>query len=93
MALFKSREERKQIREERRENIIKEFFNTRNLDNLAEEDKEFVNLIREEIESTTGYRVRGTEGEIALIEQMDILIEQNWLIIKLLNEISQRLNK
>lgn len=93
MALFKSREERKQIREERRENIIKEFFNTRNLDNLAEEDKEFVNLIREEIESTTGYRVRGTEGEIALIEQMDILIEQNWLIIKLLNEISQRLDK
>ncbi len=68
MALFKSREERKQIREERRENVIKEFFNTRNLDNLAEEDKEFVNLIREEIESTTGYRVRGTEGEIALIE-------------------------
>jgi len=93
MALFKSREERKQIREERRENVIKEFFNTRNLDNLAEEDKEFVNLIREEIESTTGYRVRGTEGEIALIEQMDILIEQNWLIIKLLNEISQRLDK
>jgi len=93
MALFKSREERKQIREERRENVIKEFFNTRNLDNLAEEDKEFVNLIREEIESTTGYRVRGTEGEIALIEQIDILIEQNWLIIKLLNEISQRLDK
>lgn len=93
MALFKSREERKQIREERRENVIKEFFNTRNLDNLAEEDKEFVNLIREEIESTTGYRVRGTEGEIALIEQMDILIEQNWLIIKLLNEISQKLDK
>ena len=93
MALFKSREERKQIREERRENIIKEFFNTRNLDNLAEEDKEFVNLIREEIESTTGYRVRGTEGEIALIEQIDILIEENWLIIKLLNEISQRLDK
>jgi len=93
MALFKSREERKQIREERRENVIKEFFNTRNLDNLAEEDKEFVNLIREEIESTTGYRVRGTEGEIALIEQMDILIEQNWLIIKLLNDINNKLDK
>ena len=93
MALFKSKGERKQLREERRENVIKEFFNTRNLDNLAEEDKEFVNLIREEIESTTGYRVRGTEGEIALIEQIDILIEQNWLIIKLLNEISQRLDK
>ena len=69
MALFKSREERKQIREERRENVIKEFFNTRNLDNLEEEAQEFVNLIREEIESTTGYRDRGTEGEIALIEQ------------------------
>lgn len=93
MALFKSKGERKQLREERRENVIKEFFNTRNLDNLAEEDKEFVNLIREEIESTTGYRVRGTEGEIALIEQIDVLIEQNWLIIKLLNEISQRLDK
>lgn len=93
MALFKSKGERKQLREERRENVIKEFFNTRNLDNLAEEDKEFVNLIREEIESTTGYRVRGTEGEIALIEQMDILIEQNWLIIKLLNDINNKLDK
>lgn len=93
MALFKSKGERKQLREERRENVIKEFFNTRNLDNLAEEDKEFVNLIREEIESTTGYRVRGTEGEIALIEQMDILIEQNWLMIKLLNDINNKLDK
>lgn len=93
MALFKSREERKQIREERRENVIKEFFNTRNLDNLAEEDKEFVNLIREEIEETTRYMVKGKQEEIMQLEMMNILIEQNWLIIKLLNEINQKLDK
>ena len=93
MALFKSKEEKKRTREERQENAIKEFFNTRNLDNLTEEDKEFVNLIREEIEETTRYMVKGKQEEIMQLEMMNILIEQNWLIIKLLNEISQRLDK
>jgi hypothetical protein len=93
MALFKSKEERKQENKERQEKLLKEFIETRNLENLSENDKEFLNLIREEMQTMDMYRAKGTEAEIRQIEQTNMIMEQNWLIIKLLNDINNKLDK
>ena len=93
MALFKSKDERKQDEIERQEKLFKEFIETRNLENLLENDKEFIGLIREDVEDISMYRVKGTQGEIAQLEMMNIIAEQNWLIIKLLNDINNKLDK
>lgn len=93
MALFKSKEERQKEKLEQHQKALKEFLETRNLENLSEKDIEFIDLLREEIENATLYSIKGSEGELKQVELMLIMIEQNWLIIKLLSEISQRLDK
>ena len=93
MAIFKNKEERKQENKERQEKLLKEFIETRNLENLLEIDKEFIGLIREDVEDISMYRVKGTQGEIAQLEMMNIIAEQNWLMIKLLNDINNKLDK
>jgi hypothetical protein len=91
--LFKGKEERKQENKERQEKLLEEFIRTRNLEGLSVNDKEFVDLIREEIQTMDMYRVKGTEAEIRQIEQTNMIIEQNWLIIKLLNDINEKLDR
>lgn len=93
MALFKSKEERKQENKERQERLLKEFIETRNLENLSESDKEFLDLIRENVEDITRYSVKGSDVEIRQLEMMNVIAEQNWLIIKLLNDINKKLDR
>lgn len=93
MTLFKSKEERKQENKERQEKLLKEFIETRNLENLSENDKEFLDLIRENVEDITRYSVKGSDAEIRQLEMMNVIAEQNWLIIKLLNDINKKLDR
>ena len=93
MALFKSKEERKQENKERQEKLLKEFIETRNLENLSESDKEFLDLIRKNVEDITRYSVKGSDVEIRQLEMMNVIAEQNWLIIKLLNDINKELDR
>jgi|GEM_PF-3521346 polynucleotide 5'-kinase involved in rRNA processing len=93
MAIFKSREERQRERQEHEANLLSEFLKTRNLEELTEDDKRFVGLIQDGLESVTMYSTRGSEAEVAQTEIMMALTEQNWLIIKLLNDISQKLDR
>lgn len=90
---FKSKEERKQEDKERQERLLKEFIETRNLENLSESDKEFLDLIRENVEDITRYSVKGSDVEIRQLEMMNVIAEQNWLIIKLLNDINNKLGR
>ena len=90
---FKSKEERKQEDKERQERVLKEFIETRNLENLSESDKEFLDLIRENVEDITRYSVKGSGAEIRQLEMMNVIAEQNWLIIKLLNDINKKLDR
>lgn len=90
---FKSKEERKQIKAEREQRLFEEFLEEKNLANLTEEDKEFANAIGQYLDVALKYTVRGTEGEIAQLEVLATLAEQNWMIIKLLNEINQKLDR
>jgi len=90
---FKSKEERKQEDKERQERLLKEFIETRNLENLSESDKEFLDLIRENVEDITRYSVKGSDVEIRQLEMMNVIAEQNWLIIKLLNDINKKLDR
>ena len=90
---FKSKEERKQEDKERQERLLKEFIETRNLENLSESDKEFLDLIRENVEDITRYSVKGSDVEIRQLEMMNVIAEQNWLIIKLLNDINNKLDR
>ena len=90
---FKNKEERKQGNKERQEKLLKEFIKTRNLENLSESDKEFLDLIRENVEDITRYSVKGSDVEIRQLEMMNVIAEQNWLIIKLLNDINKKLDR
>lgn len=90
---FKNKEERKQGNKERQEKLLKEFIKTRNLENLSESDKEFMDLIRENVEDITRYSVKGSDVEIRQLEMMNVIAEQNWLIIKLLNDINNKLDR
>ncbi len=92
MALFKSKEKRKRAREEHKQKLLNEFLQNKNLQELNETDRGFANAVNESLEDVTGH-ARGKEGEMAQVEMMNILVEQNWLIIRLLNEISQKLDK
>lgn len=93
VALFKRKEERTQDKKELQEKLLDNFLVDRNLKSLSEEDIEVVDEIRQDLESALAQRVRGTEGEIAQTELLTILTEQNWVVIKLLNEIKQKLDK
>ena len=92
MAIFKSKEEREQSRAEYRQRLLNEFAQNKNLQTLKENDKEFANAINENLENVI-CSARGKEGEMAQVDMMGVLAEQNWLIIKLLSEINQKLDK
>lgn len=91
---FKERKQkRKAEQQEREEKLLHEFLETRNLTEISQGNKEFVDLIRQQFEEATRYSIRGSEVDIQQVELMVTLIEQNWLIIKLLNEINKKLDR
>lgn len=90
---FKSKEEKKQIKAERQERLTNEFLENKNLEGLNEVDKEFASKINDNLFDVMRYTIKGTQGEIAQLDMQSIIVEQNWLIIKLLNEINNKLDK
>ncbi|RXI70504.1 hypothetical protein [Clostridium tetani] len=93
MGLFKSKEERKQDKKELEERLLNEFLQYRNLEGLCEKDKKFVDEIREDLGYTTANTIKGSEAEIFQANMLQTILEQNWLIIKLLNDINNKLDK
>lgn len=62
---------------------------SRGLEGLSKEDKESVLEIIDVIHDPYG-GARGSEAEIRQIEYLSAITEQNFLIIKLLDEINQK---
>lgn len=89
MALFKSKEEK----EEKKQEKLDEFMSQFNLENLSQEDKKFAKLITYNLWGTGLIRFGASAEDGANIGLLRALIEQNWLIIKLLNEINSKLDK
>lgn len=92
MALFKSKD-KKMAKDERQQQWFDNFINNTNLQSLKEEDKEYAFKVNENLEQSQRYTTRASEGEVAQLEMTSTLIDQNWLIIKLLNEVNQKLDK
>lgn len=80
----RSDKKKRQIQEE-----LKEHISIRNLEGLSEKDKERASGLMYELYDPY-YSTRGSESEIRQIEMLNTIVEQNWLIIKLLNEINQK---
>ena len=96
MGLIKSKEEKKQAKEEQRQKKFNEFIDETDLQLLRDKDKNFTYGIKEYLESSQNYgllhSIKGSESEIAQLEATNALIEQNWVIIKLLNEINEKID-
>lgn len=96
MGLIKSKEEKKQAKEEQRQKKLNEFIDGADLQLLRDKDKDFTYNIKEYLENSQGYgllsSIEGSEAEIAQLEATNALIEQNWVIIKLLNEINEKID-
>lgn len=89
MSIFKRKN-----KEERKQDWFDNFINNTNLHGLKDEDKEFAFDVNQQLEESQGnHMVRVTEGEVAQLEMMSTMIQQNWLMIKLLNEINDKLDK
>lgn len=89
----KFKEKRRKTLKDREEKLLTDFLEVRNLVGLTKDDREFVNIIRDDMESVTDYPLHGSEAETALAQLLVVLAEQNWLIIKMLNEINKKLDK
>ncbi|MGB9813533.1 MAG: hypothetical protein ACPLRZ_07620 [Thermovenabulum sp.] len=93
MGLFKSKDEK----EAQRKELLNAKMALYNLQNLSQEDKEVVNGIMEGLRGSGliefGTIFHGKAEDVAKLGYLRALLEQNWLIIKLLNEINQKLDK
>ena len=89
MALFKSKEEK----EEKKQEKLDEFMSQFNLENLSQEDKEFERSITYKLWGTGLTRFGASAEDAANIGLMQAMIDQNFLIIKLLDEINSKLDK
>lgn len=87
--MFKSKEEREMEKQEKLEEQMKKY----NLENLSQEDKEYIKNITNRLMGTGLISLGSKAEDTAKIELLKLLIEQNWLIVKLLNEINNKLDK
>lgn len=84
------RETKKEQREIKEQNRIDSYNEFRGFENLTESELDFMDELREEMEAITRYRVEGTSTEIATLELMKIISEQNNMIISLLGQIRNK---
>lgn len=89
MALFKSKEEKEDEKLEKINQKMAQY----GLDDLSQEDKERVRLTLKLLTGTTLIAITGSAEDNAKIGLMQAMIEQNFMIIKLLNEINTKLDK
>ena len=101
MGLFSSKEEKEQKKEEKDQKKL-EKLNVQmakyGLENLSRDDKETIRLILLGLMGTgmmeTGAKLTGIKSEDDLkITYLRTLMEQNWLLLKKLDEISRKLDK
>ena len=84
---------RKGKNEERTQESIEEITSRYNLDALSQEEKEYVSSLIKGMSGTTAIGFTSSAEDTAKIGLLQTIIEQNFLTIKLLNEISNKLDK
>lgn len=87
---FKGRKDKK---EEKRQEKLEEMMSRYNLNELSPEDKEYARMIVKSMAGTSLIGLTSNAEDMAKIGLSQTLVEQNFLIIKLLNEISNKLDK
>lgn len=93
MAFFKSKDEKERQKEEIRQKNLNDFLTLRKLEDISAKDKEVTEMLMDLIEDRSIFSTKGSEAEIRQLELMSAISEQNFMIIRLLNEISDKLNK
>ncbi len=83
MSLFESKESK----EVKKQQEIQKYMEQHGIDNLNEKDIEAIHKI---VKDLTGYI---NVGELARNKHLGHIVEQNWIIIRKLDEISNKLNK
>lgn len=86
---FKNRKDKK---EEKKQESIEDLTSRHNLNELSLEDKEYVTSLIEGMRGTTAIGFTSSAEDTAKIGLLQTIIEQNFLTIKLLNEISNKLD-
>lgn len=93
MGLFKGKEEKETQKLEKLNMKMAQY----GLQNLSQEDKEKVEKILLGLMGNGliefGTILSGKPEDVAKLSYLGALVEQNWLIIKLLNEIKEKLDK
>lgn len=93
--MFKSKEEKEREKQEKSEERYKKHRSYKYLEEgLSMEDKEYVKGLIDKLFSAGLNQVFFTKAEDnAQTKLLSVLIEQNWMIIKQLNEINNKLDK
>lgn len=89
MGMFGRKEKKAQEEKEKLEKRTEQY----NLNDLSEENKKSVKLITDKLMGTTLVGLGSTAGEQANLRLQQAMIDQNFLMIKLLNEINDKLDK
>ena len=93
MALFKSKDEKEEEKLEK----INQKMEQIGLQDLSMEDKKRIKLILTRLSGTGlmdfGITLSGKAEDITKISYLGTLVEQNWVVIKLLDEISNKLDR
>ena len=87
---FKDRKEKKA---DKKQEKLEELMERNNLQDLSQEDKESVKHILEQTLNSSFMSLHFKAEDTAKIGLTHLMIEQNLIIIKLLNEISNKLDK
>jgi hypothetical protein len=87
----------KETKEEKTQKEIQKFMNKYNLDSISEKDLEIIKRIALDLHGNgllkAGLALSFNAIDNAKICYFSALVEQNWLIIRKLDEISVKLNK
>ena len=86
---FKSKEQRQEKKQEKLEELMAKY----NLENLSQEDKETAQLITYNLWGTGLISLGAKAEDSANIGLLTAIVEQNFMMIKLLNEINNKLDK
>lgn len=85
-----SRKEKKELKKQEK---LDDLMGRYNLDGLSQEDKEYARMIIKSMSGTSLIGFAAKAEDTAKIGLSQTMIDQNFLIIKLLNEISDKLDR
>ena len=84
----------KETKEEKQDRKIRELLQKYGLEDLSEKDTESIRLIANELMGTglmeTGIALTGKAEDNLKIHYLRALVEQNWIIIRLLDQIAKK---